>query len=186
MKPLTAMFCAAALTLPGGCGEARLAETDGVYAPGVAGEARTDGLVVGHRMMAAGQYELALEAFSRAALQHGMTAEVLSALGSANLKLGRLNQSERLLRRAVDKDPDYPAAWNNLGVVLMERGKVAEAAEVFRRGFATSNGRSDVIRDNLRLALAKRDGRSYGAAKDTSDFRLIRRGTGDFLLQPDS
>ena len=33
-----------------------------VFAPGIAGEAETDGLVVGHRLMAAGEYELALRA----------------------------------------------------------------------------------------------------------------------------
>ena len=40
------------------------------------------------RLMAAGEaYELALEAFTRAALDHGLTAEVLSGMGSANLGL---------------------------------------------------------------------------------------------------
>ena len=41
-------------------------------------------------------------------------------IGSANLKLGRLGQAEKLLRRAIKADEAFAPAWNNLGVVLME------------------------------------------------------------------
>ena len=68
---------------------------DGVYAPGLAGKADTDGLIVGHRLMAAGEYELALDAYYRAAAQQGLNVDTLSALGSANLRLGRLGQAEQ-------------------------------------------------------------------------------------------
>ena len=114
-----------------------------------------DGLIVGHRLMAAGEYELALKAYYRAAGEQGMTADVYSALGSADLKLGRLGQAEDMLRKAVKEDQKFPPAWNNLGVVLMERGKVAEARQVFRTAYALDSGQSDSIRDNLRLAIAK-------------------------------
>jgi tetratricopeptide (TPR) repeat protein len=144
-----------------------------------------DGLVVGHRLMDAGQPELALEAFLRAAGEKGLTGEVLTALGSANLALGRLNQSERLLRQAVEKDPDWPEAWNNLGVTLMERGQHAEAAEIFRKAYALDNGESDAIRDNLRLALAKLENPVYDDGED-EDFRIIRRGGGSYLIRPAS
>ncbi|MCA0962130.1 tetratricopeptide repeat protein [Salipiger bermudensis] len=154
-----------------------------IYAPTLdpRGEA-VDGLVVGHRLMQAGQYELALEAFTRAAASHGLTAEVLSSLGTANLGLGRLNQSEALLRQAVEEEPDWSEAWNNLGVVLMERGETAEASEVFRRAYALDNGESDAIRDNLRLALAKMDAASYGAPRQ-EDYKLVRRGSGSYLIR---
>ena len=57
-----------------------------VYAPGVNQRARAeDGLEVAHRLMAAGQYELAIKSFNRAALADGMDGEILSGLGSANL-----------------------------------------------------------------------------------------------------
>ena len=78
------------------------ASNDPLSAPGVAGESDIDGLIVGHRLMAAGEYELALRAYTRAAAQQGLNVDTLSALGSANLKLGRLGQAERLLRRATD------------------------------------------------------------------------------------
>jgi Flp pilus assembly protein TadD len=78
-------------------------------------------------------------------------------MGSANLRLGRLNQAEDLLRRAVAQDAMFVPAWNNLGVLLMERREYAEASEVFRRAYAADSGNSDTIRDNLRLR-ARADG----------------------------
>lgn len=156
---------------------------DGPYAPDALpfGEDSVDGLIVGHRLMAAGEYELALRAYTRSAADHGVTVDVLSAIGSANLKLGRLGQAEGYLRDAIKKDPDFAPAWNNLGVILMERDKVAEAARVFRVAFGLDGGRSEAIRQNLTLALAKLENISYDAPQD-AEFALMRRGQGDYLL----
>ncbi len=59
---------------------------DDPFAPGVAGESDIDGLLVGHRLMAAGEFELALNAYQRAAAQQGLNPDTLSAIGSANLR----------------------------------------------------------------------------------------------------
>jgi len=169
---LLAILLAAACS-PGGLSRS----AGGVYAPGVAGESDIDGLIVGHRLMAAGEYQLALDAYTRAAGPQGLNVDTLSALGSANLRLGRLNQAEALLRRAVKEDGDFAPAWNNLGVVLMELGQIGEAAECFRRAYATDNGNSDQIRDNLRLALAKLEDPFYtGGQEEDEVFQLVRRG----------
>ncbi|PCJ08998.1 MAG: hypothetical protein COB16_05425 [Rhodobacteraceae bacterium] len=153
------------------------------WAPGVdhRGQAE-DGLEVGHRLMAARQYELALEAFTRAALDHGMTGEVLSSMGTANLGLGRLGQAEILLRRAVEAEPDWPEAMNNLGVLLMEQGKYAEAEQVLRRAYALDNGESDPIRENLRLALAKLENTANTSGQN-QEYELVQRGRGNFLIR---
>jgi len=140
-----------------------------------------DGLLVGHRLMEAGEYELALKSYLRAAGQQGLTADVLSALGSANLKLGRLGQAETLLRRAVKEDGKFAAAWNNLGVVLMERGKIGEAERVFRIAFGLDSGESAEIRDNLRLALEILENPTY-SEPDNNNFALVRRGAGEYQL----
>ena len=156
---------------------------DNPYAPGVQKNAEAvDGLVVGNRLMAAQEYDLALEAFSRAALEHGMTAEVLTSLGTANLGLGRLGQAESLLRRALKEDEKSPVIWNNLGVVLMERGKNAEAEQFFRRAYALDNGESDSIRDNLRLALAKLENSEY-VGEQEQEYKVVRRGSGEFVIR---
>ena len=142
-----------------------------------------DGLIVGHRLMSAGEYELALRAYTRGAAEHGLNADVLSALGSANLRLGRLQQAQVLLKSAVEKDPKHVPAWNNLGVVLMELGEEGEARRVFRNAYALDNGNSDEIRENLRLAIARTEKAAY--ADDNEDkFELVRRGDGRYLLLP--
>lgn len=164
-----------------GCGGAP--EADGPYAPAIdpQGEA-VDGMIVGHRLQEAGEAELALEAFQRAAAAQGLDAETLSAMGTANLGLGRLNQAEGLLRRATAEKDAWPEVWNNLGVVLMERGKTAEAAQVFRKAYALDNGQSDAIRDNLRLALDKLEKTAYDPEQQ-QDYKLVRRGSSEYLIR---
>ncbi|WP_371059800.1 tetratricopeptide repeat protein [Rhodosalinus sp. 5P4] len=154
------------------------------FAPAIdpRGEA-VDGLVVGHRLMEAGEYELALDAFRRAGARDGLTPEVLSALGSANLGLGRLNQAETLLRRATDSGDAWPEVWNNLGVVLLERGKTAEAVQILRKAYALDDGESDAIRDNLRLALAKLDETAYAVDAEQQNYKLVRRGSSEYLIR---
>jgi Flp pilus assembly protein TadD len=168
------------------CGPQLLGPAPGMgpYAPSGRGDVEdaVDGLVVGHRLMAAGEYELALKAYYRSAGTRGFNADVLSALGSANLRLGRLNQAEQMLRRAVGEDELFVPAWNNLGVALMEQGKVAEARNVFQTAYALDSGNSDEIRENLRLAIAKLERSDYSPASDNNDFQLVRRGSGRYLL----
>ncbi|MCK0142378.1 tetratricopeptide repeat protein [Aliiroseovarius sp. F20344] len=153
------------------------------YAPGTfaAQDGSVDGLTVGHRLTAAGEHELALKAYTRAAAEQGITVDVLSAIGSANLQLGRLGQAEKLLRKATQLDVNFAPAWNNLGVVLMETGQVNEAARVFRIAFGLDRGQSAEIRENLRLALANLDNPDYDPANNDT-FSLVRRGSGDYLL----
>lgn len=41
------------------------------------------------------------------------------------------DEAVALYRRAVEAWADFPAAWNNLGVVLLEQGRYLDAAEAF-------------------------------------------------------
>ncbi len=166
------------------CGPQRLSELkDTPFAPGVDPKGTAvDGLEVGSRLLAASEYELAIDAFTRAALEQGMTPEIVLGLGEANLGLGRLGQAEALFRRATAEAPENPRAWNNLGVVKMEQGDVLQAGQLFQRAYALDNGESDSIRENLRLALAKSENPGY--VDDEQDaFKLVRRGTGVYLIE---
>lgn len=157
-----------------------------LWAPGVeTGQEGVDPLIVGHRLMAAGEYELALDAFTRATLKHGLTAEMMSSIGSAYLGLGRLGQAEEMLRRATAEDPDWAEPHNNLGVVLMERGKTAEAVQIFKRAYALDNGESDAIRDNLRLALAKFENSAHSDPQSTENnvYKLVQQGGGSYAIR---
>lgn len=141
-----------------------------------------DGLLVGHRLMAAGEYDLALRSYLRAAGEQGINVDVLSAIGSADLQLGRLGQAEQVLRRALELDPSFVPAVNNLGVTLMGRGKIGEARVVFQQAFALDSGETDAIRENLRLAIAKTESDAYDAPVEEANFSLVRRGQGEYLL----
>ncbi len=164
------------------CGDG-VQDPESPYAPGVArNEQAVDGMIVGHRLMYAGEYELAIDAFERAAISKGLTADVLLGIGSASLGLGRLQTAERLLRQALDQDETSPEIWNNLGVVLMELGETAEAAQSFQRAYALDNGSSDSIRDNLRLALEKTENPAYTADQE-QNYKLVRRGSNDYLIR---
>lgn len=181
---LSATLLLSACALTGGLDASN--PTAGNAPPAVdASKPSVDGLQVGHRLMAAGEYELALKAYYRAASVQGINSDVLSAVGSADLKLGRLNQAEEVLRRALEAEPTFVPAINNLGVVLMEEGKFGEARVMFQRAYALDSGSSDEIRDNLRLAIAQSDKSVYGnpvAAADAPTFKLVRRGEGDYVL----
>lgn len=170
------------MTLLAACGTGGLAPSEGgALAPSgtdLNGET-IDGLTVGHRLMKAGQYELALEAYYRAAAERGVNVDVLSAIGSANLQLGRLNQAEQVLRKATEMDESFPPAWNNLGVVLMEQGHYGEASRVFKLAFALDSGQSADIRENLRLAMAKLENPTYDQPEE---FSLVRRGPGVYQI----
>ncbi|MGX9351582.1 tetratricopeptide repeat protein [Shimia sp. W99] len=156
---------------------------DSPFAPPVdTSKDAVDGLVVGWRLMEAGEYELALDAFARHAVDHGTTPELKAAVGTAYIGLGRLGQAETLLRESLKEGPDHPETWNNLGVVLMEKGELPEAELVFRKAYALDNGESDSIRDNLRLALAKSENPGYDDGK-TQDYKLVRRGSSDYLIR---
>ncbi|SFH14973.1 Tfp pilus assembly protein PilF [Palleronia marisminoris] len=150
--------------------------------PGMDGGAEAvDELTVGNRLMKAGEFELARKAYLREAAESGMTPEVLTALGTSSLRMGRLGQAEDLFRRAIEADPTFVPALNNLGVVLMETGRVAEAELQFRAAFAADSGQSDDIRANLTRALSKLGTDAYTEPEKES-FALERRGNGSYRL----
>lgn len=131
--------------------------------------------------MAAAEFELALSAYKRAAAETGVNAEVLSGMGSANLRLGRLMQARGLLEKAVEEYDQSPSAWNNLGVVLINLREPQEAREAFRVAFGLDNGGSELIRKNLILANRLIMEQSAEIPEET-DFALVRYGNGSYLL----
>jgi Flp pilus assembly protein TadD len=173
-----------ALLILGACGEDPNALIQDQNLPsersGIEGES-VDGLTVGHRLMEAGEYELALRAYTRTINDYGVTVDVLSAIGSANLKLGRLGQAEEYLRQAIAQDDSFVPAWNNLGVILVTREEYSEAREVFRVAYGLDRGESTEIRSNLLLAEAKMQDIAP-PVEEEANFRLVRRGNGQYLL----
>jgi hypothetical protein len=63
----------------------------------------------------------------------------------------------------------------------MERGEYGEA-RVFQQAFALDSGRTDAIRENLRLAIARMENSVYVVENNQDRFDLIRRGPGVYEL----
>jgi len=180
-RPGIALLTAILLAACGNTG-GPAASRNAPYGVNPRGEA-VDPLVVGHRLMAAGEYELALKAYYGAAAEHGINVDTLSAVGSANLRLGRLGQAEKILRRALEQDPTFVPALNNLGVVLMEQGKPGEARKIFQEAYALDSGQSDSIRQNLMRAIAATEANVYDAPKEEEgEYQLVRREKGKYVL----
>ena len=85
------------------------------------------------------------------------------------------------MQTAVERDPDFVPAWNNLGVVQLNRGNFIDARASFQRAFALDNGDSEEIRQNLLLAIQINDLNS-AEIPEYADFLLVRRGNGRYLL----
>lgn len=60
-------------------------------------------------------------------------AEAYYNQATAELYLGRLEEAEEHLRRAVRMRPGFAAAWVNLGGVLMRQGRAGEAESANKR-----------------------------------------------------
>lgn len=65
------------------------------------------------------------------------------SLGNEYLKREQFAAAAVHLRRAVEHDPNYSAAWKLLGRALAEAGQPAEALAAYRRGMAVAEARGD-------------------------------------------
>ena len=64
-------------------------------------------------------------------------------LGAEYLKREDVDCAVLHLARAVDLDPGYSAAWQQLGRALEAAGRSDEAASAWRRGIEAANTRGD-------------------------------------------
>ena len=65
------------------------------------------------------------------------------SLGNEYLKQGDAAQAAEHLRRAVEHDPKYSAAWKLLGRALADSNAPAEALAAYRQGIAVAEARGD-------------------------------------------
>lgn len=76
-------------------------------------------------------------------------AKALTALGWANIELGRHTQAESVLRKALEIDASNSFAHNNLGVLYLRMGRNEEAERSFEKAIALNPNLSEA-RKNLR------------------------------------
>ncbi len=71
------------------------------------------------------------------------TALLRFSLGSEYLKRGDCALAAEHLRRAVELDPNYSAAWKLLGKALADAGQIERALLAYRQGIAVAEARGD-------------------------------------------
>ena len=78
------------------------------------------------------------------------------SLGNEHLKAGQPVQAAAHLRRAVELDPDYSAAWKVLGKALAESGQLADALAVYQTGIAVAERKGDKQAAKEMAVMARR------------------------------
>ncbi|MFE8073307.1 tetratricopeptide repeat protein [Marinobacteraceae bacterium S3BR75-40.1] len=99
-----------------------------------------------------------IEALERL-IERGQDSAMLRlTLGTAMQEKGDTEAALTHLRRALDLDPEYSAAWKALGHVYREAGHVGEAKETWEHGLTVAEAKGDmqVVRE-LQVYLRKLD-----------------------------
>jgi Tfp pilus assembly protein PilF len=65
------------------------------------------------------------------------------SLGNEYLKVGDTMQALAHLRKAVEQDPMYSAAWKMLGRAFMEAGRLEEALSAYQEGILVAETKGD-------------------------------------------
>ena len=78
------------------------------------------------------------------------------SLGNEYAKVDDPERAALHLRRAVELDPEYTAAWKLLGRALAETGQVTEALAAFEAGIAVAVRRGDKQAQKEMQVFAKR------------------------------
>ena len=84
------------------------------------------------------------------------------SIGSEYLKAGDASNAAAQLHAAVERDPDYSAAWKLLGRALAEAGRAVEDLEAFERGIAIATARGDQQAAKVMTVVARRLRRNLG------------------------
>ena len=78
------------------------------------------------------------------------------SLGNEYLKAGEPAKAAEQFRAAVDRDPNYSAAWKVLGKALAEAGDHADALAAYERGVVVAEAKGDIQAAKEMTVFAKR------------------------------
>lgn len=78
------------------------------------------------------------------------------SLGNAWLQEGEAARAVARLREAIERDPNYSAAWKLLGKALTETGDALNALATYEQGIAVAEERGDLQAAKEMKVFAKR------------------------------
>lgn len=84
----------------------------------------------------------------------GLKARTLNGIGYIQLSRGNLEQAEIALLEAMDSDPTFPLARSNYGYVLMDKGDLKKAREIFFKNASDERLKLESYRDVVLAKLA--------------------------------
>ncbi len=88
------------------------------------------------------------------------------SLGNEYLKRGDPAQAAEHLRRAVEHDPKYSAAWKLLGKALADSNALTEALAAYQQGIAVAEARGDTQAAKEMRVFARRISKQLGLESD--------------------
>jgi predicted Zn-dependent protease len=89
------------------------------------------------------------------------------SIGNEYLKLGNTTEALIHLREAVERDPNYSAAWKVLGKTLTETGALQDALAAYRSGIAVATQRGDRQAVKEMSVFARRLEKQLGSGADS-------------------
>jgi tetratricopeptide (TPR) repeat protein len=84
--------------------------------------------------------------------EEAVPPEVYLALGSAFFRAEQMTDAEREYRHAVKVKPNFGQAWNNIAVVALLDGRVAEAEEAVRKAEKSGFAVNPQLKDDIKAA----------------------------------
>jgi len=138
----------------------------------------------GNKLQSEGKTDEAIEKY-RQSLELFPTADAHTYLGWMLSFKGELNQAIRHCRTAIELDPDFGNPYNDIGVYLMQQGKLSEAETWLRRALHAKRyeprhfphinlGRIYIARRQFGPAIAELRKACELAPNDTSAPQLLR------------
>lgn len=100
----------------------------------------------------AGEYEEAIAHAERGLVLEPDNWEFLNIQGMANLAMSNLDEAEMCLGLAIKQNGSIPDLYNNIGVVLMEKGRHRRALQFLERGIELCGGGSAQMSANAASA----------------------------------
>ena len=85
-----------------------------------------------------GEFDLALSLADSATMSSPEAAEPYFLMGMIYARTLRWDEAERAYLNAIDRDPDFPGVWNNMGTIAVRKGAYQEALSYYYKEVAAA------------------------------------------------